>query len=50
MPGPDLEACQRLSWTDRAWFCLAGLGLGQLAVIVLDAAIGGPGPFVLFGS
>ncbi len=28
---------------------LAGLAMGQLIVVVLDAAIGGPGPFVLFG-
>ena len=27
---------------------LAGLAIGQLIVIALDAAIGGPGPFVLF--
>lgn len=28
---------------------LAGLAIGQLIVIALDAAIDGPGPFVLFG-
>lgn len=28
---------------------LAGLAIGQLIVIMLDAATGGPGPFVLFG-
>ncbi len=28
---------------------LAGLALGQLIVVLLDAATGGPGPFVLFG-
>jgi len=28
---------------------LAGVAIGQLLVIALDWAIGGPGPFVLFG-
>lgn len=39
----------RLTANGIAWRVLAGLALGQLIVVVLDAAIGGPGPFVLFG-
>ena len=31
------------------WRVLAGAAVGQLLVVVLDYAIGGPGPFVLFG-
>ncbi len=35
-----------LRWTLRI---LAALAIGQLLTVALDAAIGGPGPFVLFG-
>lgn len=42
-------ADDRLTPTQWGWCVLAGFGLGQLAVVVIDAAIGGPGPFVLFG-
>ena len=28
---------------------VAGIAVGQLLVVALDAAIGGPGPLVLFG-
>lgn len=42
-PAPPLTA------NGIAGRALAGLAIGQLIVIVLDAVIGGPGPFVLFG-
>lgn len=38
-----------LSASGIAGRILAGLSIGQLIVIALDAMIGGPGPFVLFG-
>ncbi len=43
-----------LSWARRTAFVAAGLVTGQLLVIGIDAAIGGPGPFawvsLLFGK
>lgn len=43
-----------LSWARRLALVVAGLATGQLLVIGIDAAIGGPGPFawvdLLFGK
>jgi hypothetical protein len=39
----------RLDVDQVATRCMAGLLVGQLVVVVLDYAIGGPGPFFLFG-
>lgn len=39
----------RLTFTQIVTRCAAGLLIGQGFVIVLDRAIGGPGPFVMFG-
>lgn len=39
----------RLTVNQIAARCLAGFAIGQAIVVVLDRAIGGPGPFVLFG-
>lgn len=39
----------RLTGQQRAVRVLLGLAIGQLAVVAIDAAIGGPGPFTLFG-
>ncbi|WP_156025784.1 hypothetical protein [Sphingomonas phyllosphaerae] len=44
-----MKAARGLTANGVATRALAGLALGQLIVIALDAATGGPGPFVLFG-
>lgn len=44
-----MRAPARLTANQIATRCMAGLAVGQLLVVVLDRAIGGPGPFALFG-
>lgn len=43
------RAAPRLTANQIGKRCVAGILVGQLLVVALDAAIGGPGAFALFG-